>query len=237
LVNVPSALLLDEPLSALDRALRQTMQGELKRIQRELGVAFVFVTHDQEEALAMSDRIAVMDRGRLLQVGTPTEIYARPANRTVMEFIGSVNVLDGRYAGVEHGRERVDLDGAGPVHASGAGALARGASAALLVRPERVRMSATAPAAPALALVGTIAKIAHLGFVTHCTVRLASECEVLVFRLNNVDGGGSETFTEQQRVWVWWDDTDARIFPADARIQSPSGAMPVAPLEPPGRPT
>ena len=95
LINSPKVLLLDEPLGALDLKLRQEMQRELKLLQREVGISFVFVTHDQEEALTMSDRIAVMDHGRLLQVGTPEEIYEHPANRFVADFIGQTNLLDG----------------------------------------------------------------------------------------------------------------------------------------------
>jgi spermidine/putrescine transport system ATP-binding protein len=99
LVNSPKVLLLDEPLGALDLKLREAMQLELKALQREVGITFVFVTHDQGEALAMSDRIGVMDGGRLLQVGTPEEIYARPANRFVADFIGHANLLDGMVTG------------------------------------------------------------------------------------------------------------------------------------------
>ncbi len=99
LVNRPAVLLLDEPLSALDLKLRKEMQGELKRLQRETGITFVLVTHDQEEALAMSDRIAVMSAGHVLQVGNPREIYDSPANRFVADFIGESNVLPGALLG------------------------------------------------------------------------------------------------------------------------------------------
>jgi spermidine/putrescine transport system ATP-binding protein len=99
LVNRPSVLLLDEPLGALDLKLRKQMQIELTRLQRQVGITFVYVTHDQEEAMAMSDRIAVMDGGRLLQVGTPGEIYDRPSHRFVMEFIGAANSFAGRLGG------------------------------------------------------------------------------------------------------------------------------------------
>ena len=98
LVNQPKVLLLDEPLGALDLKLRQEMQTELKSLQRELGVSFVFVTHDQEEALTMADRIAVMHDGNLLQVGTAEEIYAHPANRFVADFIGQTNLIDATVA-------------------------------------------------------------------------------------------------------------------------------------------
>jgi spermidine/putrescine transport system ATP-binding protein len=103
IINRPKVLLLDEPLSALDRQLRQSMQIELKSLQHELGITFVFVTHDQEEALTMSDRIAVMNRGSIQQLGTPTEIYDRPANRFVAAFIGISNLYAGSVATVENG--------------------------------------------------------------------------------------------------------------------------------------
>jgi spermidine/putrescine transport system ATP-binding protein len=99
LVNFPSALLLDEPLAALDLKLREAMQFELKRIQREVGITFVFVTHDQGEALTMSDRIAVMSDGRVEQIGTPQEIYNSPASLFVAGFIGSANLLPGDVVG------------------------------------------------------------------------------------------------------------------------------------------
>ena len=99
LVNRPSVLLLDEPLAALDLKLRKAMQVELKRIQREVGITFVFVTHDQEEALTMSDRIAVMSGGTVHQCGTPEDIYERPATRCVADFIGTANLMTGTYAG------------------------------------------------------------------------------------------------------------------------------------------
>jgi spermidine/putrescine ABC transporter ATP-binding subunit len=128
-------LLCDEPLGALDRKLRQQMQFELKQIQKTLGVTLVFVTHDQEEALAMSDRIAVMNLGRVEQVGTPSEIYDRPVSRFVADFIGEINVFDGR---VDGGRF-VGADG----RALPAPEAAPGAAVALAVRPEKLRAVAT----------------------------------------------------------------------------------------------
>ncbi len=111
LVNRPSVLLLDEPLAALDLKLRKAMQVELKRIQREVGITFVFVTHDQDEALTMSDRIAVMSEGRVHQCGTPEDIYERPATRFVAEFIGTANLMSGSYTGTG-----IELPGGVPLH-------------------------------------------------------------------------------------------------------------------------
>ena len=234
LVNQPAVLLLDEPLGALDLKLRKQMQLELTRLQRQVGITFVYVTHDQEEALAMSDRIAVMDHGRILQIGTPAEIYGAPANRGVMEFIGSVNTFEGRVESVDGGRATVAIDGAGPVAAQADVGAAVGDRVAVLVRPERIRMSATPTAASGFSLAGTLEKIAPLGFVTHCTVQLPNGIEVLVFRLNNPDGSGSEIFAEGQRVFLWWDHTDGRMFPANTRIDSTGTPQVASPL---GRPT
>jgi spermidine/putrescine transport system ATP-binding protein len=120
LINHPSVLLLDEPLGALDLKLRKQMQAELTRLQRKVGITFVYVTHDQDEALSMSDRIAVMDRGRVLQVGTPAEIYGDPADRFVMEFIGSPNVFAGRVERLGDGEADVAIPGV-CAHATPAG--------------------------------------------------------------------------------------------------------------------
>ena len=134
LVNHPKVLLLDEPLGALDLKLRQEMQVELKALQREVGITFVFVTHDQEEALAMSDRVGVMSEGRLLQVGTPEEVYEHPANRFVADFIGRTNLLEG----VTESSSAVRLDAGAVVAADND--LAAGSPVALSVRPEQVRL-------------------------------------------------------------------------------------------------
>jgi spermidine/putrescine transport system ATP-binding protein len=141
LVNYPSALLLDEPLAALDLKLREAMQIELKRIQREVGITFVFVTHDQGEALTMSDRIAVMSEGRVEQVGAPQDIYMRPQTLFVAGFIGSANLLPGTVASVEGGVIRIDLSGGAQVAVSSSQCadsvdLAAGARVTVMVRPE-----------------------------------------------------------------------------------------------------
>jgi spermidine/putrescine transport system ATP-binding protein len=168
LVNQPAALLLDEPLGALDVKLRKQMQLELKRIQAELGTTFVYVTHDQEEALAMSDRIAVMNGGQVEQIGGPREIYEHPKTAFVADFIGSLNALEltvdelvGGYAVMRLGdRERVVV----PV-----GARTRaGDSFRIAVRPERVQIGPAASAVPdrGSRLEGTVAEIVYLGMYT-----------------------------------------------------------------------
>ena len=142
LVNYPSALLLDEPLGALDLKLRHVMQFELKRIQREVGITFVYVTHDQEEALTMSDRIAVMNAGHVEQIGTPTEIYDRPASVFVAGFIGQANLWRGHQTGRAN-RDYVEVDVLGTTLRArpGDSAIEPGGQATVMVRPERVRVS------------------------------------------------------------------------------------------------
>ena len=141
LVNKPSALLLDEPLAALDLKLRQAMQLELKRIQREVGITFIFVTHDQEEALTMSDRIAVMNQGRIEQVGTPEEIYAQPASIFVAGFIGSANLLPATVVGVHHDSVQARLAG-GAVASSirNDRTFTDGQKVTVMLRPERISL-------------------------------------------------------------------------------------------------
>ena len=140
LVNYPSALLLDEPLGALDLKLRQTMQLELKRIQREVGITFVFVTHDQEEALTMSDRIAVMNEGRVEQIGSPEEIYHQPASEFVAGFIGMANLLPATVESRAGDRAVARLVDGTSVEASAVDGLAVGEPATFMIRPERMHL-------------------------------------------------------------------------------------------------
>jgi spermidine/putrescine ABC transporter ATP-binding subunit len=139
LVNRPRVLLLDEPLGALDLKLRREMQLELKRLQAHLGITFIYVTHDQEEALTMSDRIVLMRQGRVAQVGTPRELYDRPANRYVADFIGETNLLPGVVAGADGGRAAIRV-GEALLHGSCDPGLAPGAPAWLSVRPEAIEI-------------------------------------------------------------------------------------------------
>ena len=169
LVYHPPVLLLDEPLAALDKKLRDEMRAELKEIQRRVGITTVFVTHDQQEALSLSDRIVVMSRGRVEQVGDPREIYDRPRTRFVADFVGAVNVFPGRVASTEGGL-RVALDGLGEVALAGperAGAFRPGDRADLFVRPESVRLAAN----PGGAAPARVRQITYLG--QHTEVRLA----------------------------------------------------------------
>jgi spermidine/putrescine transport system ATP-binding protein len=180
----PRVLLLDEPLSALDLKLRKEMQGELKRLQAETGITFVFVTHDQEEALTMSDRIAVMSAGRILQVGTPEEIYDRPADRFVADFIGETNFLPATVRGAEGGLVTLTLPGGGTVRGRppAGGAPSPGTRVTAVIRPEQATL------AEAGALTGTVASAVFFGTDTHLHIRLDPDGAEFILRRQNVAG-------------------------------------------------
>jgi spermidine/putrescine transport system ATP-binding protein len=202
LVNNPAALLLDEPLGALDVKLRRTMQSELKRIQRELGTTFVYVTHDQEEALAMSDRIAVMNAGRVEQIGSPREIYDHPLTPFVADFIGSLNAVEliiaelvGNLAVGRYG------DGERIVVAAGTGMRA-GDAIRVAVRPERIRIDPVAAPTPedGSRLGGLIAEVVYLGMFTQFRVETAAGT-ILCHRLADE---GLSAYTAGTAVVLTW---------------------------------
>ena len=141
LVNKPEVLLLDEPLGALDLKLRKEMQLELKNLQREVGITFIYVTHDQEEALTMSDRIAVMSKGKALQIGRPEEIYERPENKFVADFIGETNFLDGVVKGQDGKIVEIDLTDSGLIHVESSRTFTNGQHVSVAVRPEKLRLN------------------------------------------------------------------------------------------------
>ncbi|MDT0304338.1 ABC transporter ATP-binding protein [Streptomonospora wellingtoniae] len=209
LVNRPSALLLDEPLGALDLKLRQAMQIELKRIQREVGITFVYVTHDQGEALTMSDRIAVMNGGRVEQLGTPAEIYERPATRFTAGFIGTSNLLSGTVTSRSAEQATVRVEGAGEIPA--VGDAAPGSRVDLTVRPEKIALEAAEPPGDRARLRGMVAEVVYLGSATHYTVRLGDGTEMVVFRQNSADAASAAE--RGDTVWVSWRPEHAYALP------------------------
>jgi spermidine/putrescine transport system ATP-binding protein len=180
LVNYPSALLLDEPLGALDLKLRHAMQFELKRIQREVGITFVYVTHDQEEALTMSDRIAVMNAGNVEQIGTPADIYDRPATVFVAGFIGQANLWSGKQTGRAN-RDFVEIDVLGTALKSRPGetTIESGGQATLMIRPERVRVTAEQPAGDLAVVRGTVRDLTFQGPVVRLSVAAPDDSTVV----------------------------------------------------------
>jgi spermidine/putrescine transport system ATP-binding protein len=208
LVNFPVALLLDEPLGALDLKLRQAMQLELKRIQREVGITFLYVTHDQEEALTMSDRIAVMAEGRIEQIDTPQAIYHSPATVFVADFLGRANLFPARVAAVNGTQVSVAIAGGHVVQlATPAWKPAAGALALVMVRPERVRVGvAQVPGG----LPATVVAVVFQGPVVHCALRAADGTE-LVAHLG--PAAATPAFVPGQQVFVDWDPDAPRLLP------------------------
>jgi spermidine/putrescine ABC transporter ATP-binding subunit len=197
LVVEPEVLLLDEPLSNLDAKLRVRVREELRELQRRLGQTTVYVTHDQEEALALSDRIAVMNTGRVLQVGTPEEIYLRPKNRFVAEFVGLANFLEGYW--VSPGVVRT---GTGDLRVGQA--TAPGGRALLAVRPEEVRLHRGAPEGAVNLLRGRVRSVTFLGSVRRCTVELDGVSWV-------VDVRGEESVRPAEEVYLEVPPDRARV--------------------------
>ncbi len=174
LVYEPRVLLLDEPLAALDKKLREEMRAELREIQRSVGITTIFVTHDQGEALGLSDRIAVMHAGRIEQLGTPREIYERPATRFVADFIGASTVLRGRAAGAD----RLALPGGGLLRIETGAAFQAGEEIELAIRPERIRL---AGGAEENVVEGRITGVVYQGVQTEVTAEIPGGQRLLVF--------------------------------------------------------
>ncbi len=207
LVNYPSALLLDEPLGALDLKLRQAMQIELKRIQREVGITFIYVTHDQEEALTMSDRIAVMNEGRVEQIGTPEEIYHSPASVFVANFIGVANLLPATVIGVMDQTCVATVGGSTRMEAAAPswGAKA-GGKATLMVRPERLHLETPGRGVPVV-----LEAAVFQGPVIRCLLRTADGVEVVAHV--GSEGRAPRPRHRPAATSLHWDADAARLLP------------------------
>src|SRR3954451_9054560 len=203
LVNHPRALLLDEPLGALDLKLRQQMQVELKRIQREVGITFVYVTHDQGEALTMSDRIAVMQSGIVDQLGSPREIYERPATRFVAGFIGTSNLLDGTVERIDAGVAVLSYGPDERVLLPATGDSKVGDDVEVVVRREKVALHRTEPpAADRSLLSGIVEEVVYHGTSTNYTVKTAAGPDFTVFDQNATDA--DDLAGRGNRVFLTW---------------------------------
>ncbi|HEU4368420.1 MAG TPA: ABC transporter ATP-binding protein, partial [Methylomirabilota bacterium] len=172
LVMEPPLLLLDEPLSNLDAKLRERMRWELKDLQRRTGITFVYVTHDQSEAMALSDRVAVMHQGELMQFGPPREVYLRPASKTVADFMGLVNLVPARVARVAGDRSLLAIGGNGTLSIPLPPGATEGDTVHLAIRPESLHLGAPAAPGEGVALVGRVADVTFLGNLTDCHVIL-----------------------------------------------------------------
>jgi spermidine/putrescine ABC transporter ATP-binding subunit len=216
LIKRPKVLLLDEPLSALDRKLREEMRLELVRLQHEVGITFVIVTHDQEEALSMADRIAVMDQGRLLQVAPPQELYEAPSCRMVADFIGTMNLFPGRVIDARAGLlrveselgelrfERAGIDPAG-------GNAGEGAEVGVAVRPEKIRLSHRRPQGGPIAVQGRVVQVAYLGDASLVYVETAAARRISCRQPNQGRGAGMP-IAVGETCWVAWEAADCLLL-------------------------
>jgi len=209
LINKPEVLLLDEPLGALDLKLRKEMQLELKTLQREVGITFIYVTHDQEEALTMSDRIAVMNHGVALQVDAPEEIYERPANKFVADFIGETNFIDGIVKAQQGSSVKVEIIGTGEVQVESSRTFAKEQKISVAVRPEKLRLNVD-PGDGNL-LKGRVEDVIYIGTDTHYGVRLAGGQKVRV-REQNVTMAHKEIAKTGDEVTVFFTRIAPRLL-------------------------
>ena len=225
LINDPAVLLLDEPLGALDLKLRKQMQLELKRIQHEVGITFIYVTHDQDEAMTMSDRIAVMRAGRVEQLGAPEELYERPATAFVAGFLGVSNLLDGRVVGKGDGRVEVELAGGTRVRASTAAPDAEWVRVG--VRPEKLRVLADEHGRDARdgdnILTGTVVDASYVGVSTQYTVATTEGTSLMVYSQNTDLGGSHEAIGAGRTVRLAWDPRHTFIVDRDVRQEAAGG--------------
>jgi putrescine transport system ATP-binding protein len=206
LAKSPKLLLLDEPMGALDKKLRSQMQLELVNIVERLGVTCVMVTHDQEEAMTMAHRIAIMDAGWIRQVGTPDEIYEQPNCRFTAEFIGSVNLIEGKIKDDEKDFITIASPALDCLAYVGHGVTGfEGQDVALALRPEKIHVDKDEPAQPHNKVRGTIEEIAYFGSHSVFHVRLAGGTKILANMINS-QRWASERFTWNDAVWLSWDD-------------------------------
>jgi putative spermidine/putrescine transport system ATP-binding protein len=209
LVYQPKLILMDEPLGALDKKLREQLQLELKKIHRELGVTVLYVTHDQEEALVLSDRICVMQNGRIEQIGTPDELYFRPKTRFVADFLGESNLIPATIAEVGDGIATVRTDDGTALRARAEGSQLAG-TVDLLVRPESIHLE-RAGRAGGRGLRGVIRERIFVGKTTRYSI--ASGELRLAVQLNS--GSHAPRFAEGEEVWLYWSETDSFIVARD----------------------
>ncbi|WP_417603948.1 ABC transporter ATP-binding protein [Primorskyibacter flagellatus] len=206
LAKAPKLLLLDEPLGALDKKLRQDTQFELMDIQEKTGTTFVIVTHDQEEAMTVASRVAVMDEGRLIQVSTPDVIYEAPNSVYVADFIGDVNIIEGAAAQEGDAVTITWAEGQPPIRARSTQSLAPGQRVHFAIRPEKLTISAERPVDAANAVTGKVLDIAYLGNISTYHVELPSG-QVLKAQSANTRRIARRSFTWEDTVWLSWTDT------------------------------
>ncbi|WP_110032827.1 ABC transporter ATP-binding protein [Hoeflea marina] len=223
LVNEPKLLLLDEPMAALDRKLRREMQIELQTLQRQLGITFVLVTHDQEEALSMSDRICLMRGGRIVQIGSPRSLYDEPASRYVADFVGKSNFFEGRLSGRSAGIGSVETRSGMLLSGRTVGDFAEGQTVAVSIRPEQCLLSQSEPgeaAAGATRIKVRIRNRIFLGEHTEYLVESGGMGEFLVHVSRQADAM-SGAFEAGEEAWASWPREAAIVLENDATSEPP----------------
>jgi len=208
LAKRPKVLLLDEPLAALDRKLREETRFELKAVQQKLGMTFVIVTHDQDEAMTVADRIAVMDRGRLAQVGAPAEVYQRPRSRWVAGFVGDINLVEARVSAVYPSFVTLEREGL-KLRVAPSADVAPGAPAAVALRPEKIGIAHAQPEGGAEnGATGVVTEIGYLGMLSVFKVQLDSGFALKAAVMN---GAAARPIQVKDRVWLSW-EPDAGVL-------------------------
>ena len=215
LIKQPKVLLLDEPLGALDKKLREQMQLELRALQRDVGITFVFVTHDQEEAMTMSDRIAVMSLGKVLQIDSPTRLYEVPQVKEVADFIGTINLFEGAIKGREGDSTIVDAEGLGTVRSTASGAEApQDGPITVAIRPEKFQLTFSAPEETRNMVTGTMQAAAYLGDRSHYYVTVDGREEPIAVAAQNAERQLAAVGQHHERVWLTWHDDSALLLTA-----------------------
>jgi spermidine/putrescine ABC transporter ATP-binding subunit len=209
LIKRPKVLLLDEPLSALDKKLREEMQLELVRLQQDVGITFVIVTHDQDEALSMADRIAVMDRGRILQTAPPGELYEEPNCRMVADFIGTMNLFPARVLGPANPGIRLEAAGLGALELPAAAPT--GAEVGIAVRPEKVQLGRTPFGDQLIGARGTVAQVAYFGDYSYVSVETAPGVRITCYQTHR-SRRDPDAIAEGETCWVAWDPADCILL-------------------------
>jgi putrescine transport system ATP-binding protein len=217
LARRPRVLLLDEPLAALDKKLRESTQLELMDVQRRLGMTFIIVTHDQEEAMTVADRIGVMDNGRLEQVATPRELYEAPASRWIAGFVGDVNLFEGEVESREASRLAISTSDAGTIFAAEPRQPITKTSLCVAIRPEKIKLSRRGPASDGAAtpainrLEGVVTDVSYLGGITTYKVKLDSGA-VLRSSMANTTRIDVDAYHASQRVVAWFTPDDCVVL-------------------------
>ena len=215
LIKQPKVLLLDEPLGALDKKLREQMQIELRQLQQQLGITFLFVTHDQEEALTLSDRIAVMSEGQVLEIAAPSQLYESPSSRFVADFIGTMNFFEGTVTAITANNMTIATRVLGEVHTTYEESFPVGTEVWVAIRPEKFRPEFSSPARDTDSIEGRTGPSAYLGDRSHFYVHIANRDDPILVALQNLEGSLDQLSRPDQPVWLRWSEDAVVVLAKD----------------------